>query len=428
VPPRLIVPTDDLFAWTLTGRDALLTDPDDDPRTAASRERYALQHLLSQGRHVMALGSTVIGNLLGALPADPAPGDLHTLVEENWEPTAEHRRSLAATTIPDDDCDRRAVHTLLDAVPAHVLLHLLRWAGEDWPARRQGWPTHLSWPGEGSTGRFSDQPYLVRVVTPTTALSTPQRAVVRACQDAGLEVVLLRVNSFGDLPCPGDETLGLQVPAAPECTACRPAVDVDPPSHLLPGEWPLPPFLSPGVPEEHHDHHLRAHLARTTPTRTIGDTVAALPLEALNLEAFTLLTHPDAWRTSRDNGRRHLEPAVRRYRELVGDPHLAHEEEDRTDTFRDALTTWQDGGTLREAATAAGRFLALQGFDVLAIRDATAAVNDVLGDGPAQDPASALRLLRLLSLGFTGEELLEMDAAGTYPDEHTLDFLDVLRG
>ncbi|WP_432563433.1 hypothetical protein [Kineococcus sp. SYSU DK003] len=454
MPPRLVVPTDDLFAWTLSGRDCLLTHPDDDPRAALSRDRYALRHLLAQGRHVMAFGATVLGNLLGALAGGAGtdlPGDLptdperlHALVHENWDGSAGHRRTLTGTTIPDEDCDRRAAHTLLDVVPTPVLLPLLRWAGQDWRGRRTGWPTHLSWPDPGTptTGRFSDRPHLVRVVSTTTTLTTAQRAAVRVCQDAGLDVVLLRVNSFGDLPCPADTELGLPDGPAPGCPACRPAVDVDPPAHLLPGERPLPPFLSPGVPEEHHDHHLRAHLARTAPTYTVSDTVAALSPEDLRHHAFALLTDPGAWKGSRDDGRRHLAAAVQRYRDLATDPHLAHEAEQRTEAFRDALTTWHDHrdaprealrdgearAALREAATAAGRLLALQGFDVVAVRAAAGAVNRILGEGGAGDPARALRLFRMLSLGITGEELLQMEETGTYPDDETLDFLTVLRG
>lgn len=458
VPARLIVPTEDLFAWTLTGRGSLLAHPDDDPRTAVSPERCAVQHLLARGRHVLTSPVTAVGHLLGALagargaadggtdlppdlPADAAA--LHARVEEEWEATAGHRRSLVRTAVPDDECERRGAHTLLDAVPAPVLLDLLRWAGADWPGRRHGWPGHLTWPADPATatasgGRFRDQPYLVRVATPTTTLSTAQRAVVRACQDAGLEVVVLRLNPLGDLPCPTDEALGLQPTPEPGCPACRPAVDVEPPAHLLPGERPLPPFLSPGVREEHHDHHLRAHLASTTPARTISDAVAALPAEELQLEAFRLLTHEEPG-TSRDPARRHLAAAVKRHRDLAGDPHLAHDADRRADTFRDALTTWRDRAASpptpgqraarHDATVAAGYFLALQGVDVLAVRDATAAVNQVLRTGPAGagDPTLAPRLFRLLSLGFSGAELLQMAAEGTYPDAATIDFLTVLR-
>ncbi|WP_380156469.1 hypothetical protein [Kineococcus sp. R86509] len=437
MPPRLVVPTDDLFAWTLSGRDALLTHPDDDPRTAVSPERYALHHLLARGRHVMAFGPTVVADLLGVLPTDlptdlPADledhPDLHRHVEDRWEATAEHRASLGPRPVPDDECDRRAVHTVLDVVPLPVLAHLLHWAREDWPARRTGWPTHLTWPGGDTRGRFADRPHLLRVLTPTTSLSTAQRANVHACQDAGLEVVLLRVNSLGDLPDPGPQALGLPTTPPQGCAACRPALDVEPPHDLLPGEWPLPRFLSPRVPEQRHDHHLRAHLERTRPAHTVSAEVAALPFDVLTAEALTLLVHPGAWRTSRDHGRRHLAPAQRRHRDLVEDPHLAHEAQHRADAFRDALTSRRDGGSLREAAVAAGWFLALQGFDVLAVRDAAREVERVLRDDTAGPTASALRSLRLLSLGFTGAELLEMHATGNYPDEVTLDFLGVLRG
>lgn len=461
MPPRLVVPTEDLFAWTLDGRDSLLATPEDDPRTALSPQRYGVAHLLARQRHVMAFGPAVLGHLLGALaedgdddsagsrsvdlpadlPADPA--QLHARVRRAWDASAGRRAALAGRAVPDDDCDRRAVHTLLDVVPAPVLLDLLRWAGQDWRGRRSGWPEHLSWPAGApadTTGRFPDRPCLVAVVPAGAPLGAARRRTVEACQRAGLEVLLLRVHPLGRLPDPGEEALGVWTTAPPECPACRPAVDVDPPTHLLPGELPLPPFSSPGVPEERHDHHLRAHLAATTPTRTVSDDVAALSGTALQLEAFALLTHPDAWRGARDGGRAHLRAAVRRYRDLAGDPHLAHGEEDRAEAFRDALTTWRrrpgappapaEPDALREAARAAAWFLALQGLDVVAVREAATAVHRILRTAPPAapgDPDPALRLFRLLSLGFTGPELLRMEATGTYPDEQAIEFLTVLR-
>jgi hypothetical protein len=495
VPPRLLVPTEDLFAWTLAGRGSLLATREDDPRTAVSAERFAVAHLLARHRHVMALGRPVVAHLLGALagagdhdpddargsadappelPAD-LPADaaqLHARVRRDWEATAARRAALAGPRVPDDDCDRRAVHTLLDVVPAAVLLDLLRRTAPDWPGTRQGWPGHLSWPadrtrtvpadtgdadaagdGEGDrddlaapAGRFPDRPCLVRVVTPGSTPSAAQRRVVHACQEAGLEVLQLRVNSLGELPRPDDDALGVWTTPPPDCPDCAPVLDPAPPTHLLPGERPLPPFRSPGVPEELHDHHLRAHLAATTPV--VDEEVAALPEEVLREEAFALLTREDAWRGARDGGRAPLRAAVRRYRALAGDPHLDHDAQRRAEAFRAALTAWRahDGAApspaapspaapspaaataLREAARAAGWFLALRGVDVLAVRAAGPVVHRILRATPAGgDPDRARRLYRLLALGVGGEELQRMDAAGTYPDEATIELLAALR-
>lgn len=439
VRERLVIPTDDLFAWTLTGRGSFLTHPDDDPRSALSRERLAVRHLLAAGHHVSAVGPRTVADLLGALtlhdPHLPADAEaLATRLQRDWTASAAHRRTLTgpAPAVPDDDCDRRAATTLLHALPVQTLVHLLRWTAEHGRPHRNGWPTHLVHDGPPGAGRFAGQAHLLHVTAPGQTLTAAQRTVARACQDAGLELLVLRVNPLADVPCPTEADLGLR-PAPPRCPSCPAPLDVEPPAHLLPGERPLPPFLHPGVPEERHEHHLLAHLAATT--GPVSAAVAALDPAALQREAFALLTHPDLPATARRPLRTHLQRATARHRALARDPHLPHEQDRAAHALRTALTSWTDPpagpaadprSALRTAATAAGTHLALTGHDVLAIHDATDAVNHLLRTHHP-DPPAAQQLFQMLSAGITGDELLHMHATGTYPDPDTLDLLAALR-
>ena len=137
--------------------------------------------------------------------------------------------------------------------------------------------------------------------------------------------------------------------------------------------------------------------------------------------------------------RRHLTAATRRHRDLTGDPHLPHEQHRAAETLRDALTTWHratrtpptpERDTAHRAATrAAATHLALQGVDVLALHEATDALDLLQRTDPTghPDPDTTRRLYRLLRLGFSGAELLRMDRDGTTPDEHALALLSALR-